>query len=152
MFIDEDLARGGRFSFYFDKECELWKKNNVSSRTWNWTLLQCYWESSSLVLLPSTLQMHASMPTSSTSRHGTCSPMVLLIGSLIGKWPVKSLGCHQQNQLWKCTGRLWGPTGSTRGCRPGPGKDRSQMAPRSGQADTFTAEGSLRSTCHCMFS
>lgn len=26
MFIDEDLAREGRFSFYFEKECELLKK------------------------------------------------------------------------------------------------------------------------------
>lgn len=24
MFIDKDLAGGGRFSFYFDKECELY--------------------------------------------------------------------------------------------------------------------------------
>lgn len=50
----------------------------------------------------------------------------------------------QQNQLWKCIGRLWEPTGSTRGHRTGTEKDRNQRALWSGEADTLVAAGTPR--------
>lgn len=58
----------------------------------------------------------------------------------------------QHNQLWECTGRLWEPMSSTRGCRTGPEKDRNQRALWTGEVDTLIVAGTLQSACCCMFS
>lgn len=89
----------------------------------------------------------------SPNGHNTYSPVVLLfIGSLTGQSSVKSLVCHQQNQLCECIGRLWEPSWVHQGLMS---RQWERQVPRGsvdGEADKLVAAQTLRPARCCMLS
>lgn len=132
---------------------------NVSSRNWNWVLVQCTMGKLHLeaflfpVSLPSwLLTLAAPILISSTNRHNTYTPMVLFIGPLVDKWSVKSFNCHKKNQFWNVLEGCGNTSGSLRGWRTVTEKDRNQGTLEWGSRHTCSSKNLKTSTLLSNFS